>query len=149
VIVVGVRTEVFNTCVCLAEFRLSIRRFSFYHTRSEDGGLSPIRQTNVCPKKVPPMTEIRTGNVARRNRRFNPLDHFVPLTHTKTLFFRKTRFLMLSDELFFTHFKSHQHGSISMFSSIVTSDCNFYQYIFALDTIFTNQFFILAPLLSV
>lgn len=51
----------------------------------------------------------------------------------------------LSDELFFTHFKSHQHSSISMFSSLMTPDCNFYQYIFELDIIFTNQFPTLAP----
>jgi len=32
----------------------------------------------------------------------------------------------------------------SMFSSLMTLNCNFYQYIFELDTIFTNQFPILA-----
>lgn len=32
-----------------------------------------------------------------------------------------------------------------MFSSLMTPDCNFYQYIFELDIIFTNQFPTLAP----
>jgi len=52
----------------------------------------------------------------------------------------------LSNELFFTHFKANQHSSISMFSSLMTPDCNFYQYIFELNTLFTNQFPTIAPL---
>jgi len=47
---------------------------------------------------------------------------------------------------FFSHTNAFQHSSMSMFSSLMTPECNFYQYIFELDTIFTNQFPTLAPL---
>ncbi|CAI6368939.1 unnamed protein product [Macrosiphum euphorbiae] len=52
----------------------------------------------------------------------------------------------LSSEHFFTYFKSHQQDSTSIFSSLMTPDSNFCQYVYQLDQIFTNNFQQLLPL---
>jgi len=52
----------------------------------------------------------------------------------------------LSSEHFFTYLKSHQQDSTSIFSSLMTPDSNFCQYVYELDQIFTNNFQHLLPL---
>jgi len=55
----------------------------------------------------------------------------------------------LSSEHFFTYFKSRQQNSTSIFSSLMTPDSNFCQYVYELDQIFTNYFPCLLPLSKV